>query len=39
MDQVWTVLLTGLAWTIQAVVVFVASTLLFDALHWLLHRW
>jgi sterol desaturase/sphingolipid hydroxylase (fatty acid hydroxylase superfamily) len=28
-----------LIWVLQAFVVFVASSLLFDALHWLLHRW
>jgi hypothetical protein len=28
-----------LLWTIQAVVVFVLSTFLFDVLHWLLHQW
>lgn len=39
MDQVFAVLLTGLTWVIQGIVVFVVSTLLFDALHWLLHRW
>lgn len=26
-------------WTLQATVVFAVSTFLFDALHWLLHRW
>ncbi len=31
--------LTLVIWTLQAVVVFVVSTFLFDALHWLLHRW
>lgn len=39
MDQISTVLATGLTWLIQGAVVFVVSTLLFDALHWLLHRW
>lgn len=39
MDWVWTVLLTGISWLIQGVIAFVVSTLLFDALHWLLHRW
>ncbi|RYE07064.1 MAG: hypothetical protein EOP22_19290 [Hyphomicrobiales bacterium] len=28
-----------LIWSLQAVLVFVVSTFLFDALHWLLHRW
>ena len=28
-----------LIWLLQGVVVFVVSTFLFDALHWLLHRW
>jgi hypothetical protein len=28
-----------LIWALEAVLVFVVSTLLFDTLHWLLHRW
>lgn len=32
-------LLTLAIWALQALLVFVASTFLFDALHWLLHRW
>src|ERR1700712_4157379 len=32
-------LLDVVLWGIEAGVVFVSSTLLFDALHWLLHRW
>ena len=39
MDGLWTIVATGAAWVIQGFVVFVVSTLLFDALHWLLHRW
>jgi hypothetical protein len=39
MDGFWTIALTGLTWIIQGAIVFVVSTLLFDALHWLLHRW
>ncbi len=31
----WTVVL----WVLEAGIVFVVSTLIFDALHWLLHRW
>ena len=39
MDGLWTIVTTGVIWVIQGFVVFVVSTLLFDALHWLLHRW
>jgi hypothetical protein len=39
MDWVWNTLLMLVAWLFQGVIVFVVSTLLFDALHWLLHRW
>lgn len=39
MDWVWNTLLTLVAWLFEGAVVFVVSTLLFDALHWLLHRW
>ena len=28
-----------LVWILQAAVIFIASTLLFDVLHWLLHQW
>jgi hypothetical protein len=39
MASFWSGLGTLAIWTLQGVVVFVVSTLLFDALHWLLHRW
>ena len=39
MDGLWTIVTTGLLWAIQGAVAFVVSTLLFDALHWLLHKW
>jgi hypothetical protein len=39
MDWVWNTLWTLIAWVFQGAIVFVVSTLLFDALHWLLHRW
>jgi hypothetical protein len=39
MDGFWTIVLTGLIWVIQFLLVFAVSTFLFDALHWLLHRW
>jgi monoglucosyldiacylglycerol epimerase len=39
MDSFWSGLGTLAIWTLQGVLVFVVSTLLFDTLHWLLHRW
>jgi len=39
MDSFWSIFTTGLTWVIQGFVVFLVSTLIFDALHWLLHRW
>ncbi|MBL8598233.1 MAG: sterol desaturase family protein [Devosia sp.] len=39
MDGLWTIVVTGVTWVIQGAVAFIVSTLLFDALHWLLHRW
>lgn len=39
MDWSHFTLLTLVAWAFEAVLVFIASTFLFDALHWLLHRW
>ncbi len=39
MDVFWSGLATLAVWALQAAVVFFASTLLFDTLHWLLHRW
>lgn len=33
------VLLTFWTWVVQSCVIFVASTFLFDVLHWQLHRW
>ena len=39
MDGLWTIVTTGALWLVQGFLVFVLSTLLFDALHWLLHRW
>ena len=35
MDMIWTIVV----FIFQSVLVFIASTALFDALHWLLHRW
>ena len=39
MDWFWSSLGTLAIWTLQGALVFVVSTLIFDALHWLLHRW
>lgn len=39
MEFVWNALWTLVAWVFQGVLVFIVSTLMFDALHWLLHRW
>lgn len=39
MDWFWSSLGTLAIWVLQGALVFVVSTLLFDTLHWLLHRW
>ncbi len=39
MDGLWTIVTTGALWGLQGALVFIVSTLLFDALHWLLHKW
>jgi hypothetical protein len=39
MNLILSIVGTGAIWVLLAAVVFVISTLLFDTLHWLLHRW
>jgi hypothetical protein len=39
MDGLWSGLGTVAIWALQGALVFVVSTLIFDTLHWLLHRW
>lgn len=39
MDGFWDIVATGAIWIVQAAVAFLVSTTVFDALHWLLHRW
>lgn len=39
MDGFWSGLGTVVVWALQGALVFVVSTLIFDTLHWLLHRW